>query len=234
MGQEHHREAHAVSGRASVAALAVPCLLGLGSPSAAAQDLPGARAVGIHVAIGVMGSGNYGKDMRAFQSAAGRTVSGGSIWFNLGLGFVGHVYQGLYVVPELVWSVSRIKSTIAGFEAAPNEKTVSLLQYGGGLRYYVYEHRDAAFFLQPSLRWVSGMSDVDGFPMKPKGVATELKGGAELVVAALRVGFEVGYAAVPVKPPVDPAYAAQFNAPATALGGNYGGAFGTLTCSFWW
>jgi hypothetical protein len=223
-----------VSGPASLVAFAAPLLLALAATPAAAQELPPARSGGIYLAIGAMGSGNYGKDMRAFQSAAGRTVSGGGTWINLGLGYVAHLYRGLYLVPELVWSVSRIRSTLPGFEAAPNEKTVSLLQYGGGLRYYLHEQRTAAFFLQPSLRGVSGLSDVDGFPLKAKGVAAELKGGAEAVLAGLRVGLELGYARVPVKPPVDPAYAAQFQTPTTALGGNYGGAFGTLTCAFWW
>ena len=78
---------------------------------------------------------------------------------------------------------------------------------------------------------VTEETDVDGFPVNSDGIVKEL--GLELThVRGLRVGFEAGYAQVPVKPPIDPSY--TFYAPTTALGGNYGGFFGTLTTSFWW
>lgn len=193
-----------------------------------------AQRGGIYFGIGLMDSGNFSKDMKNFLSSSGGSVSGSGNWLILDVAYAQHLFAGLYIVPEVRWANCSINTTMQGFESSPNQSGVGFFEYGGGLRYYIYDGNMVALFIQAGLDGVSGYSDVNGFPMKSDGLAEEFKIGAEIPWKHVRIGTELGYSYIPMEKPIDPNYAQTYNTPTNALGGNYGGIFFQVTVSGWW
>jgi hypothetical protein len=223
----------------------IGCGAGLGalflfSSVASAQDAAIANGAnnskrgGLYIGIGTMASGNYSKDMKNFLSYSSDKVTGQGNWLVFDIAYTQRLFSKLYLVPEIVWASSSVKTTLEGFEATPNEKGAGLFQFGGGLRYYFFDGKNVSFFVQPGLRMVTGYSDFDGFPMKSNGPAKELKGGVEWIRGHLRMGLEGGYASIPMKKPLNQDYINRYYTPTDALGGNYGGVLFALNVSYWW